>query len=281
MGHGFWKNSLSKEAMMKFPDWIPRFRNPQTYLDKQIHRVLDENNKITIPEPRPKTESSDKAPVLEPRSNVSLETEKRLRRSGGYTVKFRKGVKLITCFRFLLAKALFSEEGLHLDEYLALMEAFLRLREARDPSFVEKYGQWLITIEPVLQQLGQVRVFPLKPYGSTTELERLLVPFLPSRSAYHGYEGHRELRDSFRVLFRNPLAPIPKSPPKRYIGVGYKDKGARRDPAWDGSPRWQDVASQTGFTDKVQLEQEEQRESLITGSNIRDLFTPPNGSEFD
>jgi hypothetical protein len=268
------------EATMRIPDWFSRFGNAQTFLDKQIHRNLSENLS-NHPEPRPKEESSDKAPVLVPRTNVSLETEKRLRRSGGYTVKFRKGVKLITVFRFLLAKALFSQEGLHLDEYLALMEAYLRLREARDPSFVEKYGQWLITIEPVLQQLGQVRVFPLKPYGSTTELERLLVPFLPSRSAFHGYEGHRELRDSFRVLFRNPLAPIPKSPPKRYIGVGYKDKGARRDPAWDGSPRWQDVASQTEYTDKVQLEGEETEQRLVSSTNIKDLFTPPRGGEFN
>lgn len=29
---------------------------------------------------------------------------------------------------------------------------------------------------------------------------------------------------------------------QKYIGVGYKDKGARRDPAKDGSPAWQEVA---------------------------------------
>jgi hypothetical protein len=195
-------------------------------------------------------------------------------------VKYRKGVKLITVFRFLLAKALYSEEGLHLDEYLAMMEAYLRLREARDPSFVEKYGQWLITIEPVIVQLGQVRVFPLKPYGSTTELERFLVPFLPSRSAYHGYEGHRELRDSFRILFRNPLAPQRPPPPKRYMGVGYKDKGARRDPAWDGSPRWQDVAAVTAFSDETVLEQNE-GQPLSAPADLQALFTPPRGEEFN
>jgi hypothetical protein len=208
--------------------------------------------------------------------------EQRLRSAGGYQVKFRKGVKLITIFRFLLAKALFSQEGLHLDEYLAMMEAYLRLRDARDPSFVEKYGEWLITIEPFISQLGQARVFPLKPYGDTTELEKFLVPLLPSRSAYHGYEGHRELRDSFRVQLRNPLAPARKSPPKRYIGVGYKDKGARRDPAWDGSPRWQDVAQATAFTDTPRLESEGQEgQPLSSPTQFKDLFTPPPGGEFN
>lgn len=255
------------------------FVQPGLYLDRQIHQILKEADS-TIPETSPRTERSDKAPVLIPRTDWSLETEKRLRKSGGYKVKFRKGVKLITVFRFLLAKALFSQEGLHLDEYLALLEAYHRLREARDPSFVSKYGQWLITIEPVLKELSQVRVFPLKPYGNTAKVERLLVPFLPSRSAFHGYEGHLQLRDSFRVLFRNPLAPIPKSPPKRYIGVGYKDKGARRDPAWDGSPKWQDVASQSGFTDRVTLE-DQTRIELIPDFSIRDLFNPPRDGEFN
>jgi len=29
---------------------------------------------------------------------------------------------------------------------------------------------------------------------------------------------------------------------QKHIGVGYKDKGARRDPSKDGSPSWQEVA---------------------------------------
>jgi hypothetical protein len=36
---------------------------------------------------------------------------------------------------------------------------------------------------------------------------------------------------------------IPRAvPPKRFIGVGYKDKGSRRDPAFDGTPSWQETA---------------------------------------
>jgi hypothetical protein len=37
-----------------------------------------------------------------------------------------------------------------------------------------------------------------------------------------------------------------KLPPKRIIGIGYRDKGTARDPAIDGSPSWQEVASQAG-----------------------------------
>lgn len=34
-----------------------------------------------------------------------------------------------------------------------------------------------------------------------------------------------------------------KVPPARYIGVGYKDSGSRKNSAHDGSPSWQEVAS--------------------------------------
>lgn len=37
---------------------------------------------------------------------------------------------------------------------------------------------------------------------------------------------------------------LQKYPPRpRFIGVGYKDYGDRRDPSYDGSPSWQEVAS--------------------------------------
>jgi len=69
---------------------------------------------------------------------------------------------------------------------------------------------------------------------------------------------------SYRVILRNPLAAPPKAPPKRFIGVGYKDKGTKRDPAIDGSPNWKEVAmarsreelmyETTGFTIETLLE---------------------------
>jgi hypothetical protein len=53
------------------------------------------------------------------------------------------------------------------------------------------------------------------------------------------------------VLRRINLNSTKKSPPKRYIGVGYKDKGQYRDEAFDGSPDWQEVASQLYEEDQI------------------------------
>jgi hypothetical protein len=44
------------------------------------------------------------------------------------------------------------------------------------------------------------------------------------------------------VVTRSLGIPTKQIPPKPYIRVGYKDKGTRRDPSWDGSPSWQEVA---------------------------------------
>jgi len=57
--------------------------------------------------------------------------------SGGYKVKFLKGTKQITILRFLVAKSVFDEEGLSIDNLLALNEVFVRLTEQaqRDAEF--------------------------------------------------------------------------------------------------------------------------------------------------
>jgi len=200
-----------------------------------------------------KAKDSGQAPVLAPRTYEALGWEEKL--NGGYKVKFRTGTKLITIFRFLLAKIVFdTEDGLRLDEYLALMEAYLRLRSHKDPTFQAKYGEWLITIQPFLASLAGVKVFPLVPKKRSPELERALSPLLPSPSAYFGYKGNPKIRQGFTLVVRNPFIPPNRLPPPRFIGVGYKDKGTRRNTAVDGSPRWQDVAARIPTTDTPTFE---------------------------
>jgi hypothetical protein len=41
-----------------------------------------------------------------------------------------------------------------------------------------------------------------------------------------------------------------KFPPKKIIGVGYKDKGTRRNNAEDGSPSWKEVASYFSYKER-------------------------------
>jgi hypothetical protein len=53
-----------------------------------------------------------------------------------------------------------------------------------------------------------------------------------------------KVMDSFTTKsWRPPGIETKLLPPKRYIGIGYRDKGSARDPAQDGTPSWQEIAS--------------------------------------
>jgi hypothetical protein len=176
-------------------------------------------------------------------------------------VVFNKQVKSITVFRYLLAKVAFDPEGLSLDGYLALMDLYMKLVEHKDPNFQNKYGGWLITIQPFLVKLSGAQVFPvvILDKKNQEELGSHLQPFLPSPRAYFGMKENVNMRNCYRLVVNNPLKPLKKLPPKRYIGVGYKDHGALKDRARDGSPDWREVAM-VNYASELQLE-----ESLFPG----------------
>jgi hypothetical protein len=159
--------------------------------------------------------------------------------------------------RFLLAKALYDkEDGLHLDEYLVLFDLYYGLREKSDPTFVAKYKEWFERTEPFFRDFASCNCFPARPVLTEHSLklyQEFLNPVLPSQQAYYGLKGNRQLRTSFEVRLRLTLEQ-PSIKPKRFIGVGYKDKGSRKDVAFDGSPSWQEVASH--FTELERREDE-------------------------
>jgi hypothetical protein len=166
---------------------------------------------------------------------------------GGYKMKFRKNVKKLKVFKFLLSKLVYDEkDGLHLDEYLVLMELWFEFLEKSDPSFLEKYGASLQRSLNFYSQVAAVKEFPMKL--ATMEPNELLDihygfgDLLLSRHGYFGMKGNRDIRDSFRISFEDQFAPL-RLPPQRYIGVGYRDKGNAKKSSEDGNQRWQEIAS--------------------------------------
>lgn len=166
----------------------------------------------------------------------------------GFKVKIKRGTKRVTIFRYLLSKLIYDLDGLHLDEYLVLLELYYSLTESKDPSLLQKYGKSFVETIPFFKILGEGRKFPLM-------LKRIDVPevqdyyiqylgnLLLSKESYFGMRGNRNIRDSFYIQINYPLFPR-KEKTKRFIGVGYKDKGSRQNLAEDGSPAWQEVASE-------------------------------------
>jgi len=177
---------------------------------------------------------------------LSLET---ILRKGTYHLKIKKGIKKKDLFRFLLAKMLYEEEeGLHIDEFLVLWELYLQLEGLleKDPSFREKYGAFFENTFYFFQMLASSKEFPIRVEQCETpeylkRISSVLEPMLPSRSAYFGLKGQKSLRSGFSLVFQDEIL-VRKIAPGRRIGVGYRDKGSRRDPAVDGSPDWREVA---------------------------------------
>jgi hypothetical protein len=158
----------------------------------------------------------------------------------------KRGTKQVTLLRFLLAKLAYGSEveGLSTEEFLVLFELNYLVSESQDPNLLKKWEESLKRIQPIFQELAKVQTFPvILTEESRRHIERLLQddPILPKPSAYYGLMGNRQLRTSFCVKFENPWPQ--RLPPKRFIGVGYKDKGNCRQPELDGSPSWQRVAT--------------------------------------
>lgn len=183
------------------------------------------------------------AEPLSRNSDPKMDLEANLKE--GYRVKIKKGVKRITLFRFLLAKLVYDDvDGLHLDEFIVFHELYYDLLEVQDPNFKTKYGSWLSKISVFMSDISGCTEFParLKKYQETEKIYiEYLEPHLPTKSAYFGLKGNRELRTSWTLILVNSLSPQGKFH-KSVIGVGYRDKGYRKE-SHDGNPDWREVSA--------------------------------------
>jgi len=183
------------------------------------------------------TLASVPSPRLDP---TNLEEEIK---TGGFKVKIKRGIKRKTLFRFLLAKLMFEEDGLHLDEYLTLFSLYCDLCDIEDEAFRLKYDDWFSRHYRFFSELAKASTFPvrLNMENVTDVLLKQMSPLLPSKQAYFGLKGQRNIRLGFEIQLNSNLPPV-RIRPKAFIGVGYRDKGTRRDYAKNGSPSWQEVS---------------------------------------
>lgn len=209
----------------------------------EINKLVQENLRNIFREDNPKAENFGQSPRPID-STLSTALVKNL--IGGYRVIYRTGTKRITLYRFFLAKLVYDEVGLGIDDLLTLydLSQYLILKNDRDPEFQNKYGSWLITTFHVIRNIAEARNFPIRPgIQSKQFMKDFLKPYLPSPQAYFGYKKNPKIIKSYSVKLRNPL-PLQKAiSQRRVIGVGYRDKGYRKDPAKDGSPHWKEVSS--------------------------------------
>lgn len=165
--------------------------------------------------------------------------------SSGVAVKYSKQIRRITLQRYLVSKLVWQPEIVTFPELLALYDNLLWCQDkaSMDPGFLVKFGTFLENVTKVLKSCR----FDEKSYKATArKLSTLLREageghLIPERNLL-GVERH--LKGKYTVIATKSTGIPNKSlPPVKVIGRGYRDKGTCRDPAWDGSPSWQDVAT--------------------------------------
>lgn len=163
--------------------------------------------------------------------------------SSSLRVTYASALRRITLQRVLGSKIAFFPESVTYEEVLVFYDNLVWCldKSVKDPDFRHKFGN---SLEEISHSVKNLRFNDRDIPGSITKLSKILRPIdsfiLPKRN-FSGTWVH--FKGKFHVVPTRSLG-IPKEqiPPKPYIGVGYKDKGTRRDPSWDGSPSWQEVA---------------------------------------
>lgn len=167
-------------------------------------------------------------------------------------VSYSKKIKRITLQRYLCGKIVFQERMVTYLEILVLYDNLLWCQDKaeRDPGFQNKFGKDLKILTELLKSTRfSSSSFPTTLKKLSEKMKIALSDFYYPQRNLSGVERH--LKGGFQVLpHRESGTERNQLPSKRYIGVGYKDKGNRRDPAHDGSPSWQEVASKGNQDEK-------------------------------
>lgn len=169
----------------------------------------------------------------------------------GYRILVKRGTKRVNLFRYLVSKMIHDNEGIHLDEFLVIHDLYYHLIESKDPNLSElSFRLQSPLVSEFFKKFRRNTIFPYQPWDSTRSvMQSLILEILYDRRSYFRIKG-QNMNKSFRLILSDTL--IPKKPKaKPYIGIGYKDKGSRRDTAYDGSPKWQDVGSHFANQERI------------------------------
>lgn len=163
-------------------------------------------------------------------------------RAGGIKVVYARGVKRITLQRLIISQIVFEKEKVQLKDLLLLFDNLLYLQELalKDPGFQKKFGNHLERLAIILKN-SRLSYTPTRAsfdklsHKFKEELEHFLIPHRNLAEVAKHFKGKYEVRQGTKSGI-----PVGSLPLKRYIGIGYRDKGTARNLAEDGSPSWQE-----------------------------------------
>lgn len=163
-------------------------------------------------------------------------------------VRYAKKIKRISLQRYLISKIVHEAEKVGPSDILCLYDnqIWLEKKCLSDFDFSKKFEKSLEEISFLLKEInlsqGLSRQAVLR---LSQKLKFQLEQFILPQRNYPAFKTRFSGLFSL-VAAEQPGKPNKQIPPKRLIGVGYRDKGNLPNLATDGSPSWQEVASHEG-----------------------------------
>jgi len=151
--------------------------------------------------------------------------------------------KDIVVFKYLLSKMLYTEEQLSEEDVTVLFTVWERVVEkvAVDEGYKEAYFWLIFLTRNCFKNLSAFAVDKQAILQMRNELCSFFSHGRKQLGASIYYGGKKDYH--CQLKYGEPL--IPKA--KNRIGVGYRDKGNAKNSALDGSPSWQEVATDEWF----------------------------------
>jgi len=146
----------------------------------------------------------------------------------------------LTALRFLLTKFYVRDQRLSKNEEALLYELVEYFNNLRNPSFFESQGIKWLTLQRLTSLLLKFRNVEYPSYAKAQVSLLLRNNSLMSPRAFLGLAKNFEPLSFLKRLNRLTMK---QSSTKKFIGVGYRDKGSARIESFDGNPSWQTIAS--------------------------------------
>lgn len=175
--------------------------------------------------------------------------------SKAFRIKKRGLKQSLLHARFLLSKVKWTGEWLSPIEEAVLLERMYQVQSYREFHWLQKNASQIKDLTKCLTVYlknrskrscaGVQLLFECQPYSKAA--------LLPG----HEYFGLESSLVAERELQPIDLTRKTKTPPRRVVGVGYRDHGTYRDTSKYGTPAWQEVAASHQMQETSQLRDSE------------------------
>lgn len=168
-------------------------------------------------------------------------------------IRYTKNIKRITLMRFLCGKLIFEPDRIERIDILLIYDNILQLQDiaVKDANFRLKFGSDLESLAKLLKGFNlSPKSNKLQVHNLGSQIKKDIPNFpYPARNLKSVWKHVQTMYYVTEYIEQGKLRKL--IPPKGYIGKGYTDKGTAKDPAFDGSPSWQSVATSLDYEETL------------------------------